>query len=258
MSRSLFVRTIPMPLRKDIIELYQQGLSTAEISNQLQVSRAWARRVWQDFRDHGTVKNATTRRRTPKWERWAEQIRAAVEGTLSCSTIRRLPPYSLDSNPIEQAFSNAENVLRNPTGTLITGGTENGGRSLRQKSSPREKCFYRWFFDDLGFSTTWLVRGRCLIKSRDVSEPLAVACYRVVAIGNGRFPTDHRACLRSNDNENRLNRRSLRIAQVSATMILQNNLAANNFPFFETPIGDNTRSGSSSNSEQFKLTASLR
>lgn len=79
MSRSLFVRTIPMPSRKDIIELYQQGLSTAEISNQLQVSRAWARRVWQDFRDHGTVRHATTRRRTPKWERWAEQIRAAVE-----------------------------------------------------------------------------------------------------------------------------------------------------------------------------------
>lgn len=40
MSRSLFVRTIPMPSRKDIIELFQQGLSTAEISNQLRVSRA--------------------------------------------------------------------------------------------------------------------------------------------------------------------------------------------------------------------------
>ncbi|WP_237228801.1 hypothetical protein [Rubinisphaera sp. JC750] len=80
MSRSLFVRTSPMPSRKDIIELFQQGLSTAEISNQLRVSRAW-----QDFRDRGTVKNATTRRRTSKRERWAEQIRAAVERPPPCT-----------------------------------------------------------------------------------------------------------------------------------------------------------------------------
>lgn len=102
MSRSLFVRTIPMPSRKDIIELYQQGLSTAEISNQLQVSRAWARRVWQDFRDHGTVKNATTRRRTPKWERWAEQIRAAVG---------RQPDITLDELEVELQTGLARSTL---------------------------------------------------------------------------------------------------------------------------------------------------
>nr|ADY61287.1 hypothetical protein Plabr_3692 [Rubinisphaera brasiliensis DSM 5305] len=32
MSRLLFVRTIPMPSRKNIVELYQQGVCTAEIS----------------------------------------------------------------------------------------------------------------------------------------------------------------------------------------------------------------------------------
>ncbi len=78
MSRSLVVRTIPMPSRKDVLALYQQGLTTSEVSARLQISPAWARRVHQEFREQGKTRNATTRQRSKKWAAWAEQLREAV------------------------------------------------------------------------------------------------------------------------------------------------------------------------------------
>lgn len=78
MKRSLVVRTIPMPSRKEIIELYQQGLTTGQVSSKWQISPAWARRVWKEFSEQGKTKNATTRKRIPKWAPWATAIQELI------------------------------------------------------------------------------------------------------------------------------------------------------------------------------------
>lgn len=76
--RSLFVRTIPKPARQDILDLYDQGLTTREVANRLQISEPWARRVKQEHRELGKTKNATTRKRATKWATIAPQIKQAV------------------------------------------------------------------------------------------------------------------------------------------------------------------------------------
>jgi transposase len=78
MKRSLFVRTIPQPSRKEILDLYKQGLTTREIATRYQISESWARRVKQEFREQGKTCNAKTRNRQPKWAVHAQQIERLV------------------------------------------------------------------------------------------------------------------------------------------------------------------------------------
>ena len=49
-KRSLFVRTIPKPSRADILELYDEGLTTRQVATRLQISGAWALTGGRDFR----------------------------------------------------------------------------------------------------------------------------------------------------------------------------------------------------------------
>ncbi len=76
MNRSLVVRTVPKPTRKEILALYDEGLSTAEISTRFQISPAWARRVKQEYREQGKTCNATTRNRKTKWD--GEEIKRLI------------------------------------------------------------------------------------------------------------------------------------------------------------------------------------
>ena len=78
MKRSLFVRTVPMPSRKEILGLYEEGLSTREIATRFQISESWARRVKQEHREQGKTRNATTRKRQPKWAPLIPQIKQAL------------------------------------------------------------------------------------------------------------------------------------------------------------------------------------
>lgn len=78
MKRSLVVRTIPKPSRKEILALYDRGLKTHEIATQFQVSPSWVRRVKQQFRDQQKSENATTRRRKRKWTPLIPQIEQAL------------------------------------------------------------------------------------------------------------------------------------------------------------------------------------
>ena len=55
------MRAIPIPLRKRIIELYEQGRSTPEIAQFAGFCVAAVRRVRQQFRQRGTVEPETHR-----------------------------------------------------------------------------------------------------------------------------------------------------------------------------------------------------
>ena len=78
MKRSLFVRTVPMPSRKEVLALYEEGLSTRQIATRFQISESWARRVKQEHREQGKTNNATTRKREPKWAPLVPQIKQAL------------------------------------------------------------------------------------------------------------------------------------------------------------------------------------
>lgn len=75
---SLFVRTKRKPSRAEILALYDQGLKTHAVATQLEISESWARRVKQERREQGKTRNATTRKRTPKWVPLVPQIQAAL------------------------------------------------------------------------------------------------------------------------------------------------------------------------------------
>jgi len=74
MGRSLVKTNGKKPSRAEILKQYDQGLSTHEVSTQLLISPAWARRVKQERATHGKTKNATTRNRQPKWAPLIPQI----------------------------------------------------------------------------------------------------------------------------------------------------------------------------------------
>jgi transposase len=78
MKHSVFVRTVPMPSRKEILALYAEGLSTREIATRFQISESWARRVKQEHREQGKSENATTRRREPKWAPLVPEIQRVL------------------------------------------------------------------------------------------------------------------------------------------------------------------------------------
>lgn len=78
MKKSLFVRTVPKPSRKEILALYEEGLSTREIATRYQISESWARRVKQEFRETGKTSNATTRNRQPKWAPLIPRIKQLI------------------------------------------------------------------------------------------------------------------------------------------------------------------------------------
>jgi transposase len=78
MKRRLFVRTVPMPSRKEILTLYAEGLSTRRIATRFQISESWARRVKQEHREQGKTDNQMTRPRQPKWASLVPQIKQTL------------------------------------------------------------------------------------------------------------------------------------------------------------------------------------
>lgn len=59
MGQSVLMRAIPVPMRKRILQLYEQGKSTREISEFLGFCVAAVRRVRQRFRQRGTLEPQT-------------------------------------------------------------------------------------------------------------------------------------------------------------------------------------------------------
>jgi transposase len=59
MRQSVGMRAIPVPMRKRILQLYDKGKSTREISEFLGFCVAAVRRVRQQFRQRGTIETRT-------------------------------------------------------------------------------------------------------------------------------------------------------------------------------------------------------
>lgn len=78
MPRSLLKSLDRKPSRTEILALYDQGLTTLEVSNRLLISPAWARRVKQERAECGKTRNATTRERIPKWAPLIPEIQKAL------------------------------------------------------------------------------------------------------------------------------------------------------------------------------------
>lgn len=69
----------PKPSRSEILAMYDQGHTTSEVCVALGVCPAWARRVKQERRESGKIENCATRRRTPLWMVYKDQIEAALD-----------------------------------------------------------------------------------------------------------------------------------------------------------------------------------
>jgi len=61
-------------LRRDILRASASGVNTKAVALRYGVSESWVRRVKQEYREQGKVAPATTRKRTPKWAHYKEEI----------------------------------------------------------------------------------------------------------------------------------------------------------------------------------------
>src|SRR5437899_4866304 len=64
--------------RREVLAACDARQGTRAVALKFNVSESWVRRVKQERREQGKLGPATKRRRTPKWAREADSIRAAV------------------------------------------------------------------------------------------------------------------------------------------------------------------------------------
>jgi transposase len=65
--------------RRDVLRACDDGGGTREVALRFGVSESWVRRIKQRRRETGCVAPLTTRRRTPKWQPIAEEIKQTIE-----------------------------------------------------------------------------------------------------------------------------------------------------------------------------------
>ena len=66
--------------RREVLAACDAGGGTRAVATRFGVSESWVRRVKQQFREAGVVRNATTRNRPPAWEPLIPAIEQAVAG----------------------------------------------------------------------------------------------------------------------------------------------------------------------------------
>jgi transposase len=66
-------------MRRDVLAASELGATTHEIAFELGVSKAWVRRVKQEYREQGKTAPKSTRDRSREWERHAAWIKAKIE-----------------------------------------------------------------------------------------------------------------------------------------------------------------------------------
>lgn len=145
MPVSLFRRTRPMPTRAEVLELYAQGLSTREVADRLQITDSWARRVKQEHRESGVVKNAVARRRTPLWKAVEERLRKLIEETpdLTLAELKAALDTKLSVSTLCRALARMDLTLKKKrwspvnasvrTSSSGVGNGVNGGRRSRRR-----------------------------------------------------------------------------------------------------------------------------
>lgn len=65
--------------RRDVLAARDAGESTHDVALRFKVSKAWVRRIVQQRRETGQVAPKKKRKRVPKWQAWADWIRAKVK-----------------------------------------------------------------------------------------------------------------------------------------------------------------------------------
>lgn len=66
--------------RGEVLAARDAGESTHDVALRFKVSKAWVRRIMQQRRETGQIAAKTTRKkRTPKWQAWAEWLLAKVD-----------------------------------------------------------------------------------------------------------------------------------------------------------------------------------
>jgi transposase len=61
-------------MRRDVLAACDAGQGTKAVALRLKCSESWVRRVKQERRELGKTAPCTTRRRTPQWAKYREQI----------------------------------------------------------------------------------------------------------------------------------------------------------------------------------------
>ena len=67
--------------RRDVLAACDAGGETREVATQFDVSESWVRRIKQQRRETGQIAPQRTRKRRPRWEPWADWLKAAVAAT---------------------------------------------------------------------------------------------------------------------------------------------------------------------------------
>ena len=66
-------------MRRDVLAACDAGEGTKTVALRFGVSESWVRRVKQERRELGKTAPCTTRRRTPKWHRYRDQVKKYVK-----------------------------------------------------------------------------------------------------------------------------------------------------------------------------------
>jgi transposase len=92
--------------RGQVLAACDRGLGTQSVALKFEVSESWVRRVKQQRRECGKLGPATKRKRTAKWVREADRIRAAMQQTpdLTLEELQRELDTSLSRSTLCRAL----------------------------------------------------------------------------------------------------------------------------------------------------------
>ena len=65
-------------IRREVLAACDAGEGTRAVALRFNCSESWVRRVKQERREKGKTEPCTTRRRTPKWAKYREQIEQLI------------------------------------------------------------------------------------------------------------------------------------------------------------------------------------
>ncbi len=107
------MRAYSAELRRDVLAASELGATTHEIAFELNVSKAWVRRVKQEFREQGKTAPKATRDRAKRWERHAEWITAQVEARpdICLHELQAAAEQELDWKTCDTTFTKACRAL---------------------------------------------------------------------------------------------------------------------------------------------------
>jgi transposase len=67
--------------RREVLKACDSGEGTRAVATRFNVSESWVRRIKQERREQGKLAPLKTRKRTPKWVAYSDQIVALLGGT---------------------------------------------------------------------------------------------------------------------------------------------------------------------------------